>query len=185
MIKHSNRLTLLFLHIVKFLKQGRLIGDGLLYYVPEDNKHRVIVESNNLICRSIFRYLGMYKLKSKIQMTYPFNLNTELVVSEKHVPEVLETYKENLLLSTKDPRTSALGTLILHSSVNNSEKTKAEKDLHRLQYDRYRMLHGVTEGSELIDRIPIECNLDLLNYISFTKGCYVGQELTARTKFKV
>ena len=63
--------------------------------------------------------------------------------------------------------------------------TKAEKDLHRLQYDRFRMIHGVAEGSELIDRIPIECNLDLLNYISFTKGCYVGQELTARTKFKV
>ncbi len=46
------------------------------------------------------------------------------------------------------------------------------------------MLRGVAEGSDLSDRIPIECNLDLLNYISFTKGCYVGQELTARTKFK-
>lgn len=30
----------------------------------------------------------------------------------------------------------------------------------------------------------MECNLDLLNYISFNKGCYIGQELTARTKFK-
>ena len=29
-----------------------------------------------------------------------------------------------------------------------------------------------------------ECNLDLLNYISFSKGCYVGQELVARTKHK-
>lgn len=35
------------------------------------------------------------------------------------------------------------------------------------------------------NRIPSECNYDLVNGISFTKGCYVGQELTARTQFKV
>ena len=32
--------------------------------------------------------------------------------------------------------------------------------------------------------IPLQCNLKELNYISFTKGCYLGQELTARTNFK-
>lgn len=46
------------------------------------------------------------------------------------------------------------------------------------------LLEGVAEGKALQNRIPLECNLDLLHYISFTKGCYVGQELTARTKFK-
>lgn len=35
-----------------------------------------------------------------------------------------------------------------------------------------------------MDSIPLESNLDLLGSISFTKGCYVGQELTARTHFK-
>lgn len=39
--------------------------------------------------------------------------------------------------------------------------------------------------AELVDSIPLESNLDLLGSISFTKGCYVGQELTARTQFKV
>ncbi|GMF14334.1 unnamed protein product [Phytophthora lilii] len=37
---------------------------------------------------------------------------------------------------------------------------------------------------ELVDGIPLECNLDLLQGVSFRKGCYVGQELTARTQFK-
>lgn len=46
-------------------------------------------------------------------------------------------------------------------------------------------MHGVADGPEVHGRIPLECNLDLLHYISFAKGCYVGQELTARTKFKV
>lgn len=43
----------------------------------------------------------------------------------------------------------------------------------------------VCSRSELVDSIPLESNLDLLGSISFTKGCYVGQELTARTQFKV
>ena len=43
----------------------------------------------------------------------------------------------------------------------------------------------VCTRSELVDSIPLESNLDLLGSISFTKGCYVGQELTARTHFKV
>ena len=38
--------------------------------------------------------------------------------------------------------------------------------------------------TELVDGIPLECNLDLLHGVSFRKGCYVGQELTARTQFK-
>lgn len=40
-------------------------------------------------------------------------------------------------------------------------------------------------NSGLWCRIPSECNLDLTHGVSFTKGCYVGQELTARTQFKV
>lgn len=49
----------------------------------------------------------------------------------------------------------------------------------------FRFLHALAEGPELEGRIPLECNLDLLHSICFKKGCYIGQELTARTKFKV
>lgn len=60
-----------------------------------------------------------------------------------------------------------------------------DRILNSLLYTRYRYLHGLGEGHELTEKIPLEMNLDLLNYISFTKGCYVGQELIARTKHKV
>ena len=46
---------------------------------------------------------------------------------------------------------------------------------------RFRHALGVAEGAELVGRLPLECNLAGLNAISFDKGCYVGQELTART----
>ena len=46
---------------------------------------------------------------------------------------------------------------------------------------RTRIALGVAEGaSELANALPLECNFDALNGVSFTKGCYVGQENTAR-----
>jgi folate-binding protein YgfZ len=52
-------------------------------------------------------------------------------------------------------------------------------------YEYIRYTNGIAEGEELAGKIPLECNLDYLNSISFTKGCYLGQELTARAKYKV
>ena len=45
-----------------------------------------------------------------------------------------------------------------------------------------RLLNGILEGGdELSGQLPLNCNLHTLNGISFTKGCYIGQELTQRT----
>jgi len=50
-------------------------------------------------------------------------------------------------------------------------------------YRVLRTLSGIAEGSELATRTALECNLEFLNAISFSKGCYLGQELTARSQF--
>ena len=47
---------------------------------------------------------------------------------------------------------------------------------------RFRL--GVAEGSELSGLMPLEAGLDGLKGIAFDKGCYVGQELVARTHFR-
>lgn len=54
-----------------------------------------------------------------------------------------------------------------------------------VRYESLRLLSGVPEGADLLGRIPLECDLDELKYVDFEKGCYMGQELTARTKYKV
>lgn len=54
-------------------------------------------------------------------------------------------------------------------------------------WDRRRLELGVPDGSrdlEVEKAIPLENNLDALNAISWDKGCYMGQELTARTRYR-
>ena len=49
----------------------------------------------------------------------------------------------------------------------------------------HRLRLGVCEGSaELGDLLWLECNADELNGVSFTKGCFVGQENTARMNWR-
>ncbi|KAK3746265.1 hypothetical protein QZH41_016517 [Actinostola sp. cb2023] len=51
-------------------------------------------------------------------------------------------------------------------------------------YEMHRVQLGVSEGMDEIKpgvALPLEYNLDYINGVSFLKGCYIGQELTART----
>lgn len=54
-------------------------------------------------------------------------------------------------------------------------------------YHRHRIGLGVPDGSRDLEpdrSILLEFNLDSFNAIDFAKGCYIGQELTARTKYR-
>jgi len=46
-----------------------------------------------------------------------------------------------------------------------------------------RRLAGVAEGTEIAGKTPLETNQDFLRAVSFHKGCYLGQELTARANY--
>ncbi|KAK7516358.1 hypothetical protein IWZ03DRAFT_377862 [Phyllosticta citriasiana] len=68
------------------------------------------------------------------------------------------------------------------------QSIEALKSLPRVSTDHYhirRYLAGLPEGPQEVlcdDSLPLECNMDLMRGIDFQKGCYVGQELTIRTK---
>ncbi|KAA0058924.1 putative transferase [Cucumis melo var. makuwa] len=73
----------------------------------------------------------------------------------------------------QDPRLECLAPLI-----------EADKETDEDNYVLWRLEKGVSQGSNEIQKgeaIPLEYNLVGLNAISFDKGCYVRQELVART----
>lgn len=68
------------------------------------------------------------------------------------------------------------------------KKSDVPKDLNAFEsYNQRRLQLGIPEGSwDMVPEkaIPLECGLDDLGAISWQKGCYLGQELTARTKHR-
>ncbi|KAL5552245.1 hypothetical protein UlMin_002421 [Ulmus minor] len=84
----------------------------------------------------------------------------------------------------KDPRLDCLGFRGIFPSNTTPPLIEADKETDEKNYLLWRIENGVAEGSTEIPKgeaIPLEYSLVGLNAISFDKGCYVGQELIART----
>ncbi len=83
-------------------------------------------------------------------------------------------------LSAPDPRLPEAGYRILSSEILPVDASFEDWDLHRLGL-------GLPDGSRDLEpekTVLLEAGFDELNGISWTKGCYMGQELTARTKYR-
>ena len=89
-----------------------------------------------------------------------------------------------------DPRLPALGARLLlrrGSGLAPLESLGFIVDEGAAQYDRLRLSLGVPDGSRdlpIEKAILLEAGFDELNGVDWQKGCYVGQELTARTKYR-
>jgi tRNA-modifying protein YgfZ len=78
----------------------------------------------------------------------------------------------------QDPRLPELGWRWLAPAISGADSADAAWRAHRLNL-------GIAEGwAELSDILWLECNSAELNGVSFTKGCYVGQENTARMNWR-
>ena len=85
-----------------------------------------------------------------------------------------------------DPRTEKLGLRAL-APRDRVESLFNLPIAEFADYDRLRLALGVPDGArDLIAEksIALENNMDALGALSWDKGCYMGQELTARTKYR-
>lgn len=160
--------SVMFTHVLNV--KGRVLFDSIVYSVDE---HSFLIEVDKSLAGNFVKLLKMYNIRSKA------------AISEEEV-EVYASFSSGSPTddidsedgSYPDPRLSLLGRRYLG---------KPPKDAVIVSEDEYHQLRvslGVSEGSRDIAHgkdFPFEHNLDYLNGVSFTKGCYVGQELTART----
>lgn len=80
----------------------------------------------------------------------------------------------------RDPRLGTLGARCIGPWAEGQVRAQ-----ERYALQRYSL--GVPEGDEEIPQgqaMPLEFNLDVLNGVAYDKGCYIGQELVARTHYK-
>ncbi len=90
-------------------------------------------------------------------------------------------------LAVPDPRLATLGWRIYATDPQAALSAAGARPAGRHDYDALRVEHLVPEsGIELIpdDTYILEANFEALNGVDFRKGCYVGQEVTARMKHK-
>jgi folate-binding protein YgfZ len=88
-----------------------------------------------------------------------------------------------------DPRLATLGArcILPRAELRSGLETLGLSEVGFAAYDRLRLALGVPDGSRDLaveKSILLEAGFDELNGVDWQKGCYIGQELTARTKYR-
>ena len=143
--------------------KGRVLADACFWRHDD----AVLIDCAATAAPKLLRHLKMYKLRADVKIRDEADLDVVTATSTL----------QNCVVSGSDPRTELLG------SRGIVEKGTEEGEAPGL-YLRRRLALGVAEGTELEGAVPLVANLDALNAIAFDKGCYLGQELTARAKFR-
>ena len=172
--------------------QGKYLYDFIII----KHKSGFLLDCEKEIIDDLYKKLNLYKLRSKVEI---LNLSNEFVVASLSKEKFLEIEnskdKEGSTIKFRedpiflDPRSKELGARLiinlekLYLSLKKLGLEISEVD----EYYNHSHLLGIpqVDTKYLQDKIfGIECNFEELNGIDFRKGCYVGQENTARIKLK-
>ena len=169
-------------------------GKFLYEFIVIKHKSGYFVDCEKSQSEEIFKQLNTYKIRSKVEV---LNLSNEFVVAsfgyEKYLS--IEGSKDILGYTFKyredpiilDPRNKGLGARLiinLEKLYLSLKKLDLKDDKIENYYNASHKLGIVPKNlNQLQNKIfGIECNYEELNGIDFKKGCYVGQENTARIK---
>jgi len=171
-------------------------GKFLFEFIIVKHKSGFFIDCEKTQSDEIFKQLNLYKIRSKVEI---LNLSNEFVVvsfgyekylSIKGAKDVLGftfKYREDPIIL--DPRNKNLGARLiinLEKLYLSLKKLDLKDDKIENYYIKSHKLGIVPKNlNQLQNKLfGIECNFEELNGIDFKKGCYVGQENTARIKLK-
>lgn len=126
--------------------------------------------------------LMMYKLRADVAIK---DISADFAVYAIWGEGAAALTKTRTCLHFDDPRHQAMGVRWLTEAPPPPDRQVVE--LAHIDYDALRVRVGVPEGGKdyaFGDAYPHEADFDLFNGVSFTKGCFVGQEVVARMQNK-
>ena len=171
-------------------------GKFLYEFIIVKHKSGYFIDCEKAQSGGIFNQLNLYKIRSKVEI---LNLSNEFVVASFSYKKYLsiEGAKEILGYTLKyredpvilDPRNKNLGARLiinLEKLYLSLKKLNLKDDNLKNYYIKSHELGIVPKNLDKLKNklFGIECNFEELNGIDFKKGCYVGQENTARIKLK-
>ena len=172
--------------------QGKYLHDFFLV----ERGETVLLEGEQARVPDLLRRLAMFKLRAKVTLA---DVSEKFVVAVAFggdacakigpAAEVGAAGPFADGIAYVDPRLVELGVRAILPR-EGAERALTDAGLTRVepeQYDRLRLSLGVPDGSRdlVVEKaILLEAGFDELHGVDWDKGCYMGQELTARTKYR-
>lgn len=164
--------------------QGKYLHDIFIAALGD----RLLIECEGPRRPDLLRRLSLYRLRSQVTLAEENALSVGLYFGEGALSSLGlsanagEAKAESDIIVFVDPRLAPLGARAYLSAARVPAETGTSAD-----YDRLRITQGVPDGSRDLPvekAILLENGFDELNAIDWDKGCYMGQELTARTRYR-
>lgn len=173
--------------------QGRYVHDFCVAAPGEE----LLLDCEAARRDDLLRRLKPYKLRSKVDLS---DASDRFVVVALIGPDALTTlglpaepgrarpFGDGIAFT--DPRLADLGARAILPRRDDLAAVLAAEGWHATEpqaYERLRLGLGIPDGSRdmaIEKALLLENNIDVLNGISWTKGCYLGQEVTARTRYR-
>jgi tRNA-modifying protein YgfZ len=147
--------------------QGKYLAD---FFIIADGD-RLLLDCEAAQADTLVTKLSRYRLRSKVVVgTAP-----ELLVFA-----AWDDRPDVDAIVAQDPRLPMAGWRVLAPQPLQTTASEIDWDLHRMRL-------GLPDGSrdlEIEKSVLLEAGFDELHGVSWSKGCYMGQELTARTKYR-
>jgi folate-binding protein YgfZ len=170
--------------------QGKYLHD----FIMVEQGETIWLDAEAARLADLKRRLQMYRLRAKVEITERPELGVAAVFGDGALealrlpgePGAVRPFEEGVVLV--DPRLAELGACVISDRLHLTrlaESGLTEADF--AAYDCHRLALGVPDGSR--DLVPeksilLESGFEELNGVDWQKGCYIGQELTARTKYR-
>jgi folate-binding protein YgfZ len=171
--------------------QGKYLHDFIM--VEHDGEIWLDGEAARLA--DLKRRLSMYRLRAKVALDERPGLAVAAVFGDGVLaaldlpaePGAARRFDDGIIVV--DPRLAELGArcVMPRDALRPALAALGLAEAGFAAYDRMRLGLGVPDGSRdlVIDKsILLEAGFDELNGVDWNKGCYIGQELTARTKYR-
>jgi folate-binding protein YgfZ len=169
--------------------QGRFLHDFFIAQHGDD----LLIEVARARRDDLRKRLALYRLRSKVTIEPADELAVAVLWPEVALASLglpaepgTATARAGGIVYV-DPRLAPLGARALVPRDRLDEALAGFTSAPLADYDRHRRRLGVPEsGDDLVieKSILLENGIDELNGVDWQKGCYVGQELTARTKYR-
>lgn len=156
--------------------QGRFLFEFFAVAKGEE----IILEVASNAAPNLIKKLGFYKLRSKVEIKKIENLEVFFVNDV--------TFAIPGFINVSDPRKESFGQRIYAAEsdflvfAKSQNLTKQNLDFYNLQ----RLQNKIVDENDLVfdKSLIVEYGFDDFNAISYQKGCYVGQELVARSHYR-